>query len=907
MTIPELHSLYLEKITSDIAEDLQFFSQYIGTTFPKKKKIKKDISHKDKLFEWTTHPSQTWDTLVRQLRREAKQELRDIFEQHRKEKKFLKEEWNKNFGEEFCKKKAEEIIYDCKKRLFSLQNAKIPAHADMTPALLQKVPKFFEVYDRYKMLSGWKQEEKAEEKNISFLSFLDEQPTSPVLLDERREAVETAKRILEAGEEKYYLWIDFDGAKRPDGIMLSIFAQMLIEDINESAHGISEQNFVEHNSFFTLSEREKNRKIVNKFNRIDKGIYTLTRQMASEKKYTQNPVCIMQMELFKAERSRYLRKLVKMRDEAKQRREEKKFPEMKYLSECVHFIPRFDPEFVRVVQKSNFGENLESLEGSEVQDFNTVSHIIDQILVINNLSEERVCQIILAQTQNAEDILTVDKFLEQKSKQWRAKKSQYFAPDPTEKISICPLFEEEKTTTPHHIENVLEKLWKEITEKKGQKYFETKIIEFFFAGSDLSKNIGSSSAYIATWKAAEKILAFNKKYSVDIRVKLGSGESYFRQNGFLDPQFGKSLWEKKRREEAKNVLQTSFGVSEIPSTKTPSGLFSLLKKSSWLNSITLQSKAREWIFEMSPFHLSSLISKIREEREKNRKFLLSGKTEILPHELEVFADAEKKFYQSIIYPQKNKGKPIISFPSLVEFFATQMTPVLRDRALQRESGTKKKSIETLLQKISSNSGISSRAIAANTASSFLFPLGLLGKGSAFETVEKKFSREIAQKALSFWEPEELLQMIRHYSLVAESVFTVLKKNGFQNIEQELSEEWKKILHFVPDLQNIVWKKYFPQHNFSQKEKNKILPLLNEKSRALLDIRLQNREIVWNFFPKNLQGMQWNWELSGKKVVEDICTLLSKKPKKDLLEENISEWDTFMTISCRLRGDRGLLG
>ncbi len=911
---------YIEKVQSDIEQDLlSFFSDVVHLdviTTENKKVTSSYVKHSDRIFEWTTHPSQTLDTLVKQRRKEItahffKEYLRD------KNNNFClrsQQEWVGEYAQEQAKSRSSEIIKECIERLFSLSNAKISAHSGMTPDLLQKVPEFFAVYSRYQKLSGWQQEEKAEEKNISFKAFLAEENIPQVYIDERWESIQAAKKMFSVGEENFYIWIDFDGAKRPDGIMISIFAQMLIDEIDTLGQGISEQKFVHNNSLFTLSEREYNREIVRKFEAVDITIYALTRQMVSHTNFYQNPVCISQMELLKRDRELYLQKLMKIRTTVVERLHAIDPKEVvNSSSDRIHFIPRFDPFFVKVLRKSELGKNLAILTKDEMQAYNTVSIIIDQIIIINSLSQDRVCQIILAQAEAADDLIVIDDFLEEKIKRWRDRHSNYLAPNPVKDLSLCPLFESEYTATPEHVSSVLSDLWEKYGGNGKEEVFSNKFPEMFFAGSDLSKSVGPSTSYMNTWLCAGVVQVFNKQRNTDIVIKLGSGESYFRQNGFLDPKYKEVVWSNdsidssckkgvQNREMIEKILERN--VDEV--VKSSSGLESLLKKSPWLSSITLQSKAREWIFEMPSSKLHNQLKAIYAIKKENKKVLLEGC--VLPSDaIRDFCAGEKYCYQSFIGKEKDTSKAIDSYASLVELFATEMGPVLRDRALQRTSHgvSNKKKGEEVRKKIASASGINSRSIAANTASSFLFPLGILGKGSAFEKIEAKYSLEDIKLAVSYWETEELLQVIRQYSQIASQFFSALQAGGLIELSKNLEQEWNKIEKIIPVLIEIVSEKIFHKV-LNHEEKAFLYPLLSDRYKALLDYNIAEKK--WNFESNNLQFLKKNWNINAFAIVQKSAEFLSGKQKDfPFTQEDKEQWDKFITMSCRMRGDMGLLG
>lgn len=892
--------IYEQGIIADITKELDEyiadipFQKEFFTALDQKKPMK-DYSHEDRLFEYTTHPSQTGDTLIKQKIKEAK-----IYAFHNYDRIDL---------QNYTATQSQLIFDECRKRIYSLENAKIPAHATMTSALLAKVPNFFTVYKRYTTLPQWKSEEKAEEKNISFSAFLEEEKQEPVYLDERWEAVETAKKMLLSGEEAFYQWIDFDGAKRPDGIMLSIFAELLIDDINQGGRGISEQDFVKKNSLFTLSEREENRKIVQNFHATDRSIYALTRHLASNAEHANNPVCIAQMEQLKKERERYLRKLLQIKDESKRRKSETTEKDIIYISEKIHFIPRFDPKFIAAVQKSELGNMIETLSAEEMQHYKTASHIIDQVITLNSLSPNTVHQIILAQCTSSEEIITLEKFIKQKVKWWKEKKAQYEGVDPMEDVSLCPLLETKCSTSKENINAMLQEL---LAFYKTPAMVQKRIPEFFFAGSDLSKSMGSASSFVQTWHCAIDIWHWNRKNGADIKIKLGSGESLFRQSGFLDPKFKTPLFSSNLSSHQELLLQSTFGVHWENILQHPgNGLISLIKKYPWLNSITLQSKAREWVISMPYSKTTSLLQSIHNIKNHNKNIL---KNNIPDHyspseEIKTFTLEENKWYEHIIGSEKDTQKNIISLASLIELFATEITPVLRDRSLKRDKDSGGNSAEKIKQKISNAPQINARAISANTASLVLYPLVLLGKAEGFHAVQEKYGCEGAKKTLSFLEAEDLLQVIRQFSLIAPEIFHILRTNGFESVAVCLEKNWNMTQLMVPSLIEIICKTLVPQIiELENNMQEKVIECLEPRLRSLLSGKIKEGKVEWSYTAEFLEAMQKNWQHHAATIIKKACQFLSQDTAAlpfSTIDQQI--WDTFLTIQCRLQRDTGLLG
>lgn len=745
------------------------------------------------------------------------------------------------------------------------------------------------------------------------------------------EAWETAKEarqsLLYDLEDVYSVWIDFDGAKRPEGTMFSMYAYLVYEDIQ---HGV-------RIGYLNKESLQDSQNKYHSFLKTDSLIFALTELLKKNGIGSQMRKDTLEelMEKLKGIRKKKIKDLVIMRnlvEHNKKNTESEEKLEMVFLSKQVRFLPRLDHKFIEALKL--WDQDAKSFEkhaaDSQKNALSTLKSIKIQIKEINELAELKtfngiqsinnpqgfsvlVPQIMIAQAQGAEDVKLLHKY---------ANKLEC-----CKDVSIVPLFEEKITTNSEEIQIYLSQMWEYfITADQAEnpdafvqqkKYFETITNEVFFAGSDLSKEISSLSALHQVWKAALEIEKFNKNHDTDIRVKLGSGEALFRQLGYLDPEGFKPLIRGKilspketlNQEEEQEIshktklLQTWLGEDWQNQLKTPpSGFNFLFKKHPWINSFTKQSRAREMMFFMSPSQIKALLNNIQASHQENFNSQNINNSPDIPVFFEKACEASEYYYKKIMGDTESDSliKPggITSLPGLLEVFA-QKVPANRSRTAARnlKETSSLENVYNLEKK-----GVDARAIATNTVSNFIFPLALLGQGSALEAASQAGELEAF---LTYLPLKDLLREIRSFEMIQENIFNILNQINSPEINYlviNLSAEWERIQKYKQTLQKAYLNSLKPENidntkwsNFLKLYKKDFVEMFVPGIRTLLDD---------NFVSDRMKGYQDNFQKYGQELVQaagnylnqshqvqieiaqTVADLLEKSNHKDQSEESI---------------------
>ena len=821
----------------------------------------------DRLFEMTMHPTNIEDPRLKERLLKAVREWLGCFQKKYAEVSSPKKSRDEIFAEmsrwvadnsdRFIAEKMQTLFADFSDDDFlTIENAPIPAHRALSPDFFQTaIAEFFqnpEIYGenfipKKKFLDNENFSEAARKKNEALKDWISKKDAKTRFFDERREAISTGKKILlEGGMDAFYAWIDFDGANRPRGIMVSIFIELVFNDLN---HG---------GSVFSDEEKAKIESLKKEFEMADLQNALLTKFLEENPEYAHESIFEEQLWLLKEERRGIIEKIVKKRDEMTARREQQGKKEMRLLSMESHPMARLDPKFTAVIRKVHFdGVIFNHLSDKERELYREAESIFAQIEDLNAFQNDLVSEVMMAQSRDAGDVIAMEKFIQRRAQKYQKKFSE--SKNPYENLRLCPLFEGEKTTDPEFIQKVLLDLWHFYVEEEngGRELFERRIVEIFFAGSDLSKAMGSASSILAVQTAAVEILKFNAYHGANIAIKLGSGEPPFRQGGYLDNRAfdpilrGRivDLDEKEIRREypeekaekiieaaklAQNFYREKFGEDwRDVLQKKPSGFFNILTHFAAINSITLQSRGREMMMKMTPAQLLKLIHAISEQRFRNREKRddlkeqfreICEKTSdrktayaemdkliaenITPNPAFVaFCAAEKEKYQEIIGDETDATKNIKSLGALIETFAKSPGGVLlRDRALAR-GGADDDPAEFLATL--ARAGINVRCIGANAHSRQIFPLALLGKGAGYEAILNRFSAEEVPAALSALPVESFLEEVRRYSEIAPDVFKIMRKTGFRKLADALEKEFSKVLKLSARLANILLDQNLP--------------------------------------------------------------------------------------------------
>ncbi len=696
--------------------------------------------------------------------------------------------------------------------------------------------------------------------------------------DESDETVLEAKTILLGGvAEEHYVWIDFDGAKRAAGHTYSKYAALVYEDIKFSADAAG----------LTIDQFNGVGDLYSKFRRNASLNHTVSSRLQDPTGLP--PEVVIELErtlhLLKKERYGQLSQLVRWKNEIKSKNSAKGREHVKYLSDRVKFIPRLDHKTIEAAIAARFNKQKQphdKLKAFDEAQYSLLKNILNQVLEINQLAQENrgldndktvvgptevvIPQVMIAMADGPKDVSTLiaelDDLRREKSESTAVEEQFNYAAE----ISFVPLFESEETVDPDKITGYLEKMWDYFSKYKGgdgQKEFEKHINEVFIAGSDLSREVGQTSALVRTWETAIAVHEFNKKYTTNVRVKWGTGEAAFRQGGLWDPEGylpmirgrvldhrplsdveAEALWgkdweaqreaENKAVEEARAFLQEAVGDDwQKKLLRNPRGFNRLLRVLKWVNSFTNQSRSKELtLVGINTERLRRMRQEAVEQHDRNVQALKEGGLPLVPEALKAAAQNEQAFYQTM-FGKKGEGNTKTKFGGLLEFFAGHMgAPQLRDRANARETPALEKLFADLRKPY-----VNVRAISANSTSNFLFPLYLVGKGSMLESAAQAGTLNDVMGNQQI-DAKELLRHMKIYGTIADDIFGMLRAHGMGDDADWLEEEWKKLVRLRPLIQEEMWRQESPEGvNFADldpEKKQKFATLTVPGMRELLD-------------------------------------------------------------------------
>lgn len=664
--------------------------------------------------------------------------------------------------------------------------------------------------------------------------------------DESKETVLEAKIVIFNGvADEHHVWVDFDGAKRAEGHTYSKYAALIYEDIM-------------HN--FTLLQPAEQRATValyQEFRRLAALNHALSSLLKDPSAIPKPKLLRLEQMLDILKRARYekLSALIRIKNDIKQTNHERGQNKIIYLSDRVKFMPRLDHKTIQAAIDAQYNQTKATFEPERKVDQSQramLHNILNQVLEINQLTQENrrwqteatvtgvgnnaaeanglmVPQIMLAMSEGAQDVIALNAELDElKRKKARTADGRFHY---NAEISSVPLFETESTVQPAKITSYLETMWEYYGSmygaEAGREKFSLNINEIFFAGSDLSKEVGQTSAMVKVWETYAAIDQFNKKYDTDVRLKLGTGEAPFRQGGLWDPEGylpmvrGKILeyqplspvaaqkkfggdWKQQQTRERQAVSQKTtfltktFGADWPKRLKRqPRGFNRLLQTFPFINSFTEQSFAKELtIWNIDPVRLEKMKREAESTHDQNINALKTGEFAAVPETLKTAAEAEQTFYQKIF---GKKGQPKSMFGRLLQMCAKSLpAPVLRDRPLGRDdaAGDPIKFFNKLAEP-----HIDARAIAANSTSGFLFPLYLMGKGSMLDSARQ---RGQLTEVLPYVDAKEMLRQMKIYGEIAPDIFTMLRESGMEADAALLQEEWEKLCSVRSDVQAAMW-------------------------------------------------------------------------------------------------------
>lgn len=847
-----------------------------------------------RIFESTFHPSQIHS---RKLKRLFWDKIREARENHRHYRNTHEgQPWQKNAIKQIAREIIDIIYRETACYETDMEDAKIPANAKLKPACITFL---------HGKINAWTHTATNASNINNFIENLEtaipstitdvedfSRPFTSGEIDESWEMTGDTKTALLTGVHPVHCeWIDFDGAKRPQTIQFSMYGELVMEDIR----------YIGKNDTLAHDEKKCAVEAYALFLRIDILIDALTKYFQEMNGTNDIPEAKKNfleetMNTLKKRRRKNIETMIKIRNTCLKRKPQTGM----VLSERVRFLPRLDHDAVKTLIKQQARKKLSPKEKTELQTIRAIKGQISDMHHIANVKEchdgslcekskmQPVPQVMIANAEKMEEIEALHTFL---------------SGDGLDDIAIVPLFESKATTTADFINTYLETLWTRL----GEAAFQKRIKEIFFAGSDLSKEIGSFATRVQVWQAGIVIKTFNQRHGTNIQIKLGTGEALNRQMGYLDPEGYLNLIKGKitdpngeqnaEAQEAVAFLTVHFGAQWKEKLKRkPSGYHWLLERYPWIDVFTKQSRAREMqALTIEPSRLGKLsksLGALREEKLKTQE----GPSQTLV----AAAETEQQFYQTIMGdPAADRYKPtngFLNLPALIEIFA-KIGPVLRDRGLARSGSGKGVSTElTNLKK----SGVEARAIASTTSASFIFPLALLGHGSMLEKTEKDGGTEALQELLKFLPVKNLLREMKCYEVATKTVFQLMRENGFTETAELLSAEWERLIRYKPVLQEALWQSLLPEDmdadcpvrtwKTENPERQKFVTLLVPGTRELLDDTFQSRRT--QLFARNFKTHGSTFLSKGLQYLKnaDEYRVLVEEAVTAIIETESSEGD-----------------
>jgi hypothetical protein len=636
------------------------------------------------------------------------------------------------------------------------------------------------------------------------------------LLDEVEEVSQSAKNWLLNGNALYTAWLDYDGAKRPAGLGYAVYSRLLMIDIRRSYRSKNMPKIIEE--------------VKEKLDKIDMIIHGLSLIMAQENNREKYEKLDAILRLAKKRRFHGVRDLVRMRNDALFRRDKKLHKKEITLSKRIRFAVRIDAKtadtaVANATQDPNISfeekallENI-CLQIKELNELSSDDHLSNGEK-LNEIYQPICLEVMIAnaginpvsgspQDIHAAAIETVARIKAVRAE--LAALENYRQVISESRINtikytlVVPLFETPDTITPQFVTAYLDVLWNKIerdpcltsdedyTERR--KIFHNRYRELFFAGSDSSRAIGSYSAKISIAQTIVAVHRWAENHGVTIDIKIGSGESAFRQDGYFDMEEGSPIYCQKGKADEK-LWQKTFGKNWQNISKGGMGFAFTLLTLPGVNGFTVQARANEQANMM--LHPKQMREKLKKLYEM-RHFSLTRKFDNIDAVLLQSARIAQTSYQAII-GHENTEKPngLASYPALVEYLALSgLFPVLRERGLSRQSLL---SENDKLKAIRMQGGINCRAIAATHAASLLFPLLLIEKGDILAGLENDNQRK---QALSMVVMRSLLRESKIFKEIAPPFFDMLEEHpAWHDSALELRRRWQMLQKYLPLMREV---------------------------------------------------------------------------------------------------------
>ncbi len=362
-------------------------------------------------------------------------------------------------------------------------------------------------------------------------------------------------------------------------------------------------------------------------------------------------------------------------------------------------------------------------------------------------------------------------------------------------IQLIPLFEDSETV--RNLDSFLNKLWDyciqshRIDQDTSDRFSEL-IAEVFFAGSDLSQQVGQPAS-LALYKEGKlrtvQWLA-ERKLEEKVRIKLGSGEPMQRQGGYYDPLSGEPAF--LQTNDAEERLKQNVKESTCESTQFAKSPLRGVLSGGDLR--TFQSTISEKLRMLSMKERANILNHIRESQNfyKNEitraseplldtrlQYKKQGYQEIekitqgAPDELyNQFLEISTRNFRDILY---GRDEDIIGI-HIISYFISRSIPALRDRPTIRPSREMSQAKgQKIIERIAgtlplSRYGSLLRAIGHNRAQTMVLGINQLSTGlfrALFEFVNSQDSFNdgimlVTDRILPNLPVQDLLHTLRIY-------------------------------------------------------------------------------------------------------------------------------------------------
>lgn len=891
--LPLEKSLF-EAIYQDLRRNLVRYIATLPEQLESRQKVRKVVggadwppkeSFSERLLEGTFHPSQYHSPEMKKAVNDACRIIRTKFKSLT-----TGEAWGTAEVEAMAEQHTKDIMAQAFNFERNFANARVPANAKLSPLEIQSLIARFRELSSHKPNKSvstddlnQRRENELEDMMAMISPDLQEQH-----FDEAYEAAEYAKKnLLNGMSNTASIWIDYDGAKRPEGLVFSIYNSLIVEDIT-NGKGVLKPEEIKHFEETNAA-----------FLKVDVMIHALTALLKEENENGLQKELEMRMAILKNRRRSLIEQLIQLRNLVEKRRADQGETGMIFVSQQIRFLPRLDNEHARALKEYSKDSTFNQGEDKEMMAaYLTAKNILSQVSAINEIAQIKTCygdgevnakvgfdplvpQIMVANTRDPEDLIAIYSELEKIKNEQAIRAAKASNSDAVAKtISVVPLFEDEEMIDSENIRKFLDTLWCFFEyiypDKEHQKKeFEKTINELFFAGSDSSKRIGQYAALTAIKNVAATVHQFNQENKLNIRIKLGTGETLFRQMGFLDPEGhlpiirGKILdpqsdLSPEEQEAIKNdqtFLQEKFGPDwQKKLLRNPSGYNWILKRHPWINSFTQQACSREQSFFIDPLRLLTLFKDLEKLHKENFAPDRLEESFAPPKEWEMAAArAESDFYKSVMgdtVGDKEKPQRLAGTAALMEFLTT-FQAMVRDRGIARQAddATTYDRLKKMVKV-----GVNARAISMTAIGNFIFPPALLGKGSMLKKAKQAGNLE---KLLPNLPVKEILREMVHFDTFAEDIFKLLAENGMSHISETLQEEWKILSEFKPVLQKELWQQLFEEediyiNSFTDEEKEHLKKMFVPGTRELLD---------YKFHSKRTKLLGAAWHQKGRGFIE----------------------------------------